>query len=119
MLSGFADAEADAVPSADVGADEVAAADADEVADEAGVDVPGLLLPLLLLLQAAAVRTRTLSPAAAMTRFMVDVPPLFREKCEASRDARGVRAPAEAGGGLEGQIEARQEPDDRKTDISI
>jgi hypothetical protein len=81
MLSGLADDEAAAVPRADAGD----AGDA-EVADDAGVAAPVPLL--LLLLQPAATRAMTLSPAAAITRFMVEIPPLLGEKYEASRGAR-------------------------------
>src|SRR3984957_5138481 len=78
MLSGLADDEAADVPNAD--------ADDAEVADDAGVAAPVLLLPLL---QPAATRARTLSPAAAITRFMVEIPPLLGEKCKASRGPAG------------------------------
>jgi hypothetical protein len=84
MLSGLADDEAADVPSADAD-EEVAAADAEEVADD---EAAAPVLLLLLLLQPAATRARTLSPAAAITRFMVEIPPLLGEKCKASRGAR-------------------------------
>src|ERR1700746_3881456 len=60
MVSGLPLAGVDGVPS------ETAPAEDDELA--AGVLEPAVLE--LLLLQAAAVRARTLSPAAAITRFM-------------------------------------------------
>jgi hypothetical protein len=75
------------VPSADAD-DEVAAADAEEVAADAGVAAP---VPLLLLLQPAATRARTLSPAAAITRFMVEIPPLLGEKCRRAAGPAGDR----------------------------
>ena len=74
MLSGLPLAGLDGVPS------ETVAADDDElVADEpeaAVLDDP-------LLLQAATARARTLSPAAAIALFMLDVPPLLG-KCRVS-----------------------------------
>jgi hypothetical protein len=82
MLSGLADDEAADAPSAD----------ADELAADSGVAVPVLLL-LLLLLQPAATRARTLSPAAAITRFMVDIPPLLRGEVPGEPRGPPVTAP--------------------------
>jgi hypothetical protein len=72
-------------------AEDVAGADADEVAAE--VETAGPVLLLLLLLQAAATRTRALSPAAAITRFMVDIPPLLRGEVPGEPRGPPVTAP--------------------------
>ena len=66
--------------------------DDDELVDDELAELEELeeVLPevLLLLLQAATDSARTLSPAAAITRFMLDIPPLL-EKCRQSNRPRG------------------------------
>jgi hypothetical protein len=85
MLSGLADDEAADEPSAD--ADEVAAGEA---------AAPVLLLPVLLL-QAAAARARTLSPAAAIARFMVRYLRCSGRTARRAAKPAGDRARAEPG----------------------
>ncbi|HEX3711985.1 MAG TPA: hypothetical protein VHV09_04260, partial [Trebonia sp.] len=61
--------------------------------DEADDDEAAAPVLLLLLLQAAAVRARTLSPAAAITRFMVEIPPLLRGELPDGPPGPPVTAP--------------------------
>ena len=85
-----------------------------EAADDAGDVAPVLLL--LLLLQPAATRARTLSPAAAITRFMGEIPPLLGGSARRAAGPAGDRALLRPGSWLEVQG-VRQAPENRRACI--